>query len=166
MLATRFDLDAVTLQEQKKTAYSALPKPEIRRMNKAWDKEEISEDDFRKERLLIEYQTLLRRLERYRRRLAFGEREFQSAGAAPLQDHEIAHIWGIPLGALAGRKVKALHQYLTTLAHSTSKKSRARQWGFELPPRATTGLMERNLCHVITESGRTFRRQLWGNRTK
>ena len=26
----------------------------------------------------------------------------------PLKDHEIAHVWGIPLGSLAARKVKSL----------------------------------------------------------
>jgi hypothetical protein len=38
-----------------------------------------------------------------------------SAGNLPLKDHEIAHVWGIPLGSLAARKVKALQQFLTLL---------------------------------------------------
>ena len=53
--------------------------------------------------------------EKYRTRLSLAERERQSAISAPLQDHEIAHIWGIPAGSLAARKVKYLTQYLQSL---------------------------------------------------
>ena len=115
LLATRFHIDPVTIKERKKSAISALPKPEIRRLTKAWDQEEISEQDYQATRLLIEYQNLLRRRERQRRRMASAQREFEYSGLSPLQDHEIAHIWGIPLGSLSGRKVKALHNYLTAL---------------------------------------------------
>ena len=44
--------------------------------------------------------------------MSAAKQEFQTAGLSPLQDHEIAHIWGIPLGSLAARKVKALHHFL------------------------------------------------------
>lgn len=115
LLTSRFKVDPVTIKDRKKSAISALPKPEIRRLNKAWDQEEISEEDFQTTRLLVEYQTQLRRQERQRRRLASAQREFEHSGLSPLQDHEIAHIWGIPLGSLSGRKVKALQNYLTAL---------------------------------------------------
>ena len=69
----------------------------------------------RQSRLLVEYQTLIRRRERQRRRLNTALREFENSGNSPLQDHEIAHIWGIPLGSLANRKVKAMHSYVTDL---------------------------------------------------
>ncbi|MDT7041400.1 hypothetical protein [Candidatus Nitronereus thalassa] len=115
LLTDRFHVDPVTIKERKKAAISALPKPEIRRLNKAWDLDEISEEDYQTTRLLIEYQTLLRRKERQQRRLNFAQNEFEHSGLSPLQDHEIAHIWGIPLGSLSGRKVKAMHNYLTTL---------------------------------------------------
>jgi len=115
LLATRLQADPATINERKNSAIAALPKPEIRRLDKAWDQDEISKEDFQATRLLIEYQTLLRRRERQRRRLNSAQREFEMAGLVPLQDHEIAHIWGIPLGSLSGRKVKALHNYLTAL---------------------------------------------------
>lgn len=121
LLSSRFDVEKTTIQDLKKQALSAIPKPAIRKLEQAWDNEEISVEDFQKERMQIEYQTLLRRLERYRRRLITAQRDFQTAGGAPLQDHEIAHIWGIPLGSLAGRKVKALHQYLTGLQAQLEK---------------------------------------------
>ena len=115
LLTTRLEVDPSTIKDRKKTAISALPKPEIRRLNKAWDQDEISESDYQASRLLVEYQTLIRRRERQRRRHDTALREFESSGLFPLQDHEIAHIWGIPLGSLAGRKVKAMNNYLIDL---------------------------------------------------
>lgn len=115
LLTTRLEVDPSTIKDRKKTAVSALPKPEIRRLNKAWDQDEISESDYQASRLLVEYQTLIRRRERQRRRHDTALREFESSGLFPLQDHEIAHIWGIPLGSLAGRKVKAMNNYLIDL---------------------------------------------------
>jgi len=115
LLNDRFEVDPVTLKDRKKSGITALPKPEIRRLNKAWDQEEISEKDYQTARLLIEYQTLIRRQERTRRRLTAAQKEFTHSGMSPLQDHEIAHIWGIPLGSLSGRKVKALNNFLISL---------------------------------------------------
>ena len=46
-----------------------------------------------------------------------------TAGALQLKDHEVAHIWGIPLGSLAGRKVKALQQFLTLLQQHENSPS-------------------------------------------
>lgn len=115
LLNDRLHVDPVTLKDRKKAGISALPKPEIRRLNKAWDQDEISEKDYQTTRLLIEYQTLIRRQERNRRRLATAQNEFTHSGMSPLQDHEIAHIWGIPLGSLSGRKVKALNNFLISL---------------------------------------------------
>ncbi len=115
LLTAKFRVEREELKERKKTAVSALPKPEIRRLERAAEQEEISEEDFHRERLLIEYQTLLRRRERQRRRLNRAEQEYDLSGLSPLQDHEVAHIWGIPLGSLSARKVKALTHYLTAL---------------------------------------------------
>lgn len=117
LFESRFPVDPVVLKERKKSAVSALPKPEIRKLNKAWEQDEVSEQEYQTTRLLIEYQTLLRRRERQRRRLTAAQREFELSGLSPLQDHEIAHIWGIPMGSLSSRKVKALHNYLSTLQH-------------------------------------------------
>lgn len=115
LLTAKFRVDRAELKERKKTAVSALPKPEIRRLDRALEQEEISENDYHRERMLIEYQTLLRRRERQRRRLNNAEQEYELSGLSPLQDHEVAHIWGIPLGSLSARKIKALTQYITAL---------------------------------------------------
>lgn len=115
MLTSQYSLDQEAIEKLKSTARTALPRPAIRQLDKAWDNEEVSEDDYRKDRLVIEYQTLHRQLIRHQRRLFTTKQELNFSGNAPMRDHEIAHIWGIPLGALAGRKVKALHLYLTKL---------------------------------------------------
>ncbi len=115
LLATRFGSGPEAIQRLKDEARTVVPKPALRALDKKWDREEIPEEDYRRERLPIEYQTETRRLDRFRRRLEAAKREFMTVGQAPLQDHEIAHIWGIPLSSLAARKVKSFHEYLQRL---------------------------------------------------
>ena len=115
LLTSHFNVEPTVVQERKKAASITLLKQERRKLDKALEKEELSDQDYQKERLFIEYQTCLRKREQQRRRLLNAQREFQLSGNSPIQDHEIAHIWGIPLGSLAARKVKALHQYLTSI---------------------------------------------------
>ncbi len=115
LLTSRFGLTADRMLEVQQHAPTAIHKPAIRELDRQWEKNDISEDDYLRERVIIEYQTQLRRLDRERRRLKSAEREYGVSSAVALQDHEIAHIWGIPSGTLVGRKVKHLHQYLQTL---------------------------------------------------
>ena len=115
LMGTEFDIDKETQKATKAKAMTALVKQAGRQLNRALEQGEVSEEEFPKKRLLLEYQLLTRRYERQRRQLKVAQQEFQLAGSSPLQDHEIAHIWGIPLGSLAARKVKALHQYLVTV---------------------------------------------------
>lgn len=125
LLTSKFRIDRAELKERKKSAVTALPRPEIRRLERTLEQEEIAEDDFHRDRLLIEYQTLLRRRERQRRRLKNAEQEYEMSGLAPLQDHEVAHIWGIPLGSLSARKVKALTHYLSALQARLAQEAAA-----------------------------------------
>ncbi|ALA58943.1 hypothetical protein [Nitrospira moscoviensis] len=108
-------VSAGTLKELKEQARVAVPRPALRVLEERWDKEEISAEDYQKHRLAIEMQTLLRFAERFRKRLDLAERERQTSDQTVLQDHEIGHIWGIPAGTLAARKVKFLSQYLHAL---------------------------------------------------
>ena len=103
------------IQQLKEGARAAVPRPALRALQKKWDQDEISEEDYRKERLPHMCQAELRRAQRFRRRLEVAEREFAGVSRVPLQDHEIAHIWCLPLSSLAARKVKAFHQYLQSL---------------------------------------------------
>jgi len=115
LLVERFSVSAHTLEALRASARTALPKPAIRLLEERWDADEISAEDYQQQRLSIEFQTQLRLAEKYRTRLKQAERERQNAISAPLQDHEIAHVWGIPAGSLAARKVKYLTQYLHAL---------------------------------------------------
>ena len=115
LLAERFSVSADTLDALHASARTVLPKPAIRLLEQRWEADEITAEDYQQQRLSIEFQTQLRMAEKYRTRLNLAERERQSAISAPLQDHEIAHVWGIPAGSLAARKVKYLTQYLHAL---------------------------------------------------
>ena len=115
LLTEHFCVPVGTLDGLHASARTALPKPAIRLLEQRWEADEIPAEDYQHQRLCIEFQTQLRMAEKYRTRLNLAERERQSAIAAPLQDHEIAHVWGIPAGSLAARKVKYLTQYLHAL---------------------------------------------------
>ena len=114
LLVTRFGMTAVAVDELTRHARAAVPKPAIRALERRWEANDISSDDYQKERLGIELQTQMRLTEKHHKRLELAEREWTTAHATPLQDHEIGHIWGIPAGSLLARKVKYLHQYIQT----------------------------------------------------
>ena len=113
LLTSQFDVDEKTVGDRKNQSATILARQVRRKLDHAIEENEISDQEYKKERLLLEYQMQFRKKERFQRRLTAAQREFQRAGISPLQDHEIAHIWGIPLSSLAARKVKAVHQYLT-----------------------------------------------------
>jgi hypothetical protein len=75
----------------------------------------MTAEEYQRQRLAIEMQTLLRFAERFKKRLDLAEREQRTSDQTILLDHEIGHIWGIPASTLAARKVKFLSQYLTAL---------------------------------------------------
>ena len=114
LLVTRFGMTAVAVDELTRHARAAVPKPAIRALERRWEANDISSDDYQKERLGIELQTQMRLTEKHHKRFELAEREWTTAHATPLQDHEIGHIWGIPAGSLLARKVKYLHQYIQT----------------------------------------------------
>lgn len=115
LLTERFSVSAETLDALHASARTVLPRPAIRLLEQRWEANEVTAEDYQLQRLSIEYQTQLRMAEKYRKRLDLAERERQTAIYAPLQDHEIGHVWGIPAGSLAARKVKYLTQYLQGL---------------------------------------------------
>ena len=115
LLRERFGLDDDSIRQLRVQARAAVPKPAIRELDRQWEKDEITEEDYRRKRLRIEYQAEVRKLERERKRLESVLRDYSIATHAPLQDHEIGHVWGIPAGTLAARKAKFLHQYLQGL---------------------------------------------------
>ena len=115
LLTERFSVSAESLDALCASARTVLPKPAILLLEQRWNADEITAEDYQRQRLSIELQTQLRMAEKYRKRLDLAERERQSAIFSPLQDHEIGHVWGIPAGSLAARKVKYVTQYLQAL---------------------------------------------------
>lgn len=114
LLAER-GVSAETIENLKAQARTAVPRPALRVLDERWEADEISAEEYQKHRLAIEMQTQLRFAERFRKRLDLAERERQTSDQTLLLDHEIGHIWGIPAGTLAARKVKFLSQYLMAL---------------------------------------------------
>ena len=112
LLLTKFGMSDTEVDELTRHARAAVPKPAVRALERRWDANDVSADDYQKERLGIELQTQMRLTDKHHKRLDLAEREWTTAHAGPLQDHEIGHIWGIPAGSLLARKVKYLHQYI------------------------------------------------------
>lgn len=117
MLQSTYGVSEDTFHDLRAQARSAIPKPAVRVLEQRWEHNEITAEDYTRDRLRIELQAHVRLAEKYRKRLDLAEREWKTANASQLQDHELSQIWGIPAGALAARKVKYLHQYLQTLQH-------------------------------------------------
>jgi hypothetical protein len=114
-LLTARGVSAAALEDLTSQARTAVPGPALRVLGERWDKGEIDAEEFQKYRLAVELQTLLRYVDRFKKRLALAEQERRTSDRTILQDHEMCHIWGIPAGTLAARKVKFLSQYLVTL---------------------------------------------------
>ena len=115
LLTTKFGLSQEAVAQLKAQARTALPKPALRALDQRWDARELTIEEYQQQRLSIELQTNLRMGEKYRKRLDVADRERQTADFSSLQDHEVCHIWGLPAGSMAARKVKYMTQYLQAL---------------------------------------------------
>ncbi len=109
-----------TIERLRTQARSAVPATTLRLLEESWDRNEIPAEEYQKHRLVVEMQTQLRFAERFKKRLELAQREQRTSDRTTLADHEIGHIWGIPAGTLAARKVKFLAQYLTLLQSKCS----------------------------------------------
>lgn len=132
LLASRFSMPAEAIDELKAQARSAVPRPAIRALDQRWDADEISVEDYQRQRLATEMQTQMRMAERYRKRLDLALKERHTADMSPLQDHQIGQIWGIPAGSLAARKVKYLTLYIQSLQAAIQRNAPAA--GTQTPP--------------------------------
>ncbi len=112
LLTTKFGTASEAIAQLKDQARTALPKPALRALDQRWEAHELTVEDYQQQRLSIDLQTHLRLADKYRKRLDVAARERQTADFSSLQDHEVCHIWGLPAGSLAARKVKYMTQYL------------------------------------------------------
>jgi len=112
LLTTKFGTASEAIAQLKDQARTALPKPALRALDQRWEAHELTVEEYQQQRLSIDLQTHLRLADKYRKRLDVATRERQTADFSSLQDHEVCHIWGLPAGSLAARKVKYMTQYL------------------------------------------------------
>jgi|CXWL01.1.fsa_nt_gi hypothetical protein len=115
LLGTRFQMSQDDLQALTDSARSTVYRPALRELERQWLADEIDANAYQTRRLAIEYQIMLRRLERDEKRFGAVQRTFETRNLALLQDHEICHTWGIPAGSLSGRKVKHIQHFLQVL---------------------------------------------------
>ena len=80
------------------------------------EKQEVEEEDYRRERLSLEYQAHLRRRDRFKKRLNQVKVERQAALLSSLSDEFLAEIWGLAVGPVRNRRVKAVQAYISALA--------------------------------------------------
>jgi hypothetical protein len=115
LLTTKFGMAPDAIAELKAQARTALPKPALRALDHRWNAHELTAEEYQQQRLSIDLQTHFRVADKYRKRLDLAERERRTADFSSLQDHEVCHIWGLPAGSLAARKVKYMTQYVQAL---------------------------------------------------
>ena len=83
------------LKDLHTQAGHAILRPVVRELNGRWERNEIEEEEYRARRLSAEYQTLLQACTGPKAPRGVKTR-FGEGNLAPLQDHEVAHIWGLP----------------------------------------------------------------------
>ena len=132
LLTTKLGMAQDAVDQFKAQARTALAKPAIRALDQRWDARELTVEEYQQQRLSIDMQTHLRLADKYRKRLDLAERERQTADFSSLQDHEVCHIWGLPAGSLAARKVKYMTQYLQALQAALQRGAAAA--GPQMPP--------------------------------
>src|SRR5690242_5784414 len=115
LLATKFAMAPEAIDQLKSQARTALARPAIRALDQRWEAHEITVEEYQQQRLGIDMQTHIRLADKYLKRLDLAERERRTSDFSSLQDHEVCHIWGLPAGSLAARKVKYMAQYLQSL---------------------------------------------------
>ena len=132
LLTTKFGKASDAIAQLQAQARTALPKPALRALDQRWDAHELTAEEYQQQRLSIDMQTHFRLADKYRKRLDLAERERQTADFSSLQDHEVCHIWGLPAGSLAARKVKYMTQYLQALQAALHQGAPAA--GTQTPP--------------------------------
>ena len=125
LLTTKFGMAPEAIAQLRAQARTALPKPALRALEQRWNAHELTAEEYQQQRLSIDMQTHFRLADKYRKRLDLAERERQTSDFSSLQDHEVCHIWGLPAGSLAARKVKYMTQYLQALQAALQQGSPA-----------------------------------------
>ena len=116
LLSTECEMSQESLDDLRAQARLAPLTYSLKKLAARADKQEVEEEDYRRERLSLEYQSHLRRHNRFKKRLDQVRVERQAALISSLSDEFLAEVWGIAVGPIRNRRVKAIQAYLSALA--------------------------------------------------
>ncbi len=116
LLSTECELSQESLDDLRAQARLAPLTYSLKKLAVRAEKQEVEEEDYRRERLSLEYQAHLRRHNRFKKRLEQVRQERQSSLASSLSDEFLAEICGTSVAPVTGRRVKAVQQYVNALA--------------------------------------------------
>jgi hypothetical protein len=137
LLSTECEMSQESLDDLRAQARLSPLTFALKKLAARADKQEIEEEDYRRERLSLECQAHLRRRDRFQKRLAQIKVERQAALISSLSDEFLAEVWGLSVGPITNRRVKAIHAYISALA--TALKSGLNQASFTAAVNAGIG---------------------------
>lgn len=116
LLSTECEMSQESLDDLRAQARLSPLTYALKKLAARADKQEVEEEDYRRERLSLEYQAHLRRRDRFKKRLDQVRVERQAALLSSLSDEFLAEVWGLAVGPIRNRRVKAIQAYLGALA--------------------------------------------------
>jgi len=116
VLSTECEMSQESLDDLRAQARLSPLTYALKKLAARADKQEVEEEDYRRERLSLEYQAHLRRRDRVKKRLDQITVERQAALLSSLSDEFLSEIWGLAVGPVRNRRVKAVQAYLSALA--------------------------------------------------
>jgi hypothetical protein len=122
LLATECEMSRESLDDLRTQAKLSPLTYALKKLAARAEKQEVEETDYRRERLSLEYQAHLRRRDRFQKRLTQVTVERHAVLLSSLSDEFLAEIWGLSVGPIRNRRVKAVQAYVSALA-ATQKTS-------------------------------------------
>jgi len=116
LLSTECEMSQESLDDLRAQARLAPLTYALKKLTARADKQEVEEEDYRRERLSLEYQAHLRRRDRFKKRLDQARVERQAVLLTSLSDEFLAEVWGLAVGPIRNRRVKSIQAYLSALA--------------------------------------------------
>ena len=137
LLSTECEMSRESLDDLRAQARLSPLTYALKKLAARADKQEVEEEDYRRERLSLEYQAHLRRRDRFNKRLDQVTVERQAALLSSLSDEFLAEVWGLAVGPIRNRRVKAVQAYISAL--SAALKSGLNPAGFTAAVNAGIG---------------------------
>ena len=116
LLSTECEMSQESLDDLRAQARLSPLTYALKKLAARAEKQEVEEEDYRRERLSLEYQAHLRRRDRFKKRLNQIKIERQAMLISSLSDEFLAEVWGLAVGPVRNRRVKAVQAYIGALA--------------------------------------------------